>query len=67
MPEQHSTDLAGRDAGPLAGRGGFGGASSPLVFAFTDIEGSSALWEKVPEPMSAALALHDQVIRALLA
>jgi predicted ATPase/class 3 adenylate cyclase len=34
-----------------------------LTFLFTDIEGSSRLWEQVPERMGAALARHDAILR----
>lgn len=35
-----------------------------ISFLFTDIVGSSRLWEKHPRDMGAALARHDQIIRA---
>jgi predicted ATPase/class 3 adenylate cyclase len=34
-----------------------------MVFLFTDVEGSTQLWERHPGTMSAALSLHDQVLR----
>ncbi len=34
----------------------------PSVFLFTDIEGSTRLWERVPEAMASALALHDALL-----
>lgn len=34
-----------------------------LTFLFTDIEGSTQLWEKHPEAMKAALARHDSTLR----
>jgi predicted ATPase/class 3 adenylate cyclase len=34
-----------------------------LTFLFTDIEGSSALWEKQPQAMQAALTRHDTLLR----
>lgn len=35
-------------------------------FLFSDIEGSSQLWETHPEEMRAALAIHDeQILRAV--
>jgi predicted ATPase/class 3 adenylate cyclase/Flp pilus assembly protein TadD len=34
-----------------------------LTFLFTDIEGSTLLWERYPEAMSAALARHDAILR----
>lgn len=33
------------------------------TFLFTDIEGSTRLWEKYPEPMRVALARHDTLFR----
>src|SRR5262245_61520140 len=35
-----------------------------VTFLFTDLEGQSALWEAHPEPMRAALARHDALLRA---
>jgi len=34
-----------------------------VTFLFTDIEGSTALWEQNPEAMQAALARHDRLLR----
>ncbi|TAK42858.1 MAG: adenylate/guanylate cyclase domain-containing protein [Betaproteobacteria bacterium] len=36
----------------------------PATFLFTDIEGSTRLWEQAPERMRAALARHDAIARA---
>ena len=36
-----------------------------LTFLFTDIEGSSQLWEKHPQAMARALAQHDSLMRAI--
>jgi class 3 adenylate cyclase len=33
---------------------------------FTDIEGSTRLWEQKPEQMSAALAWHDRIARSAM-
>ena len=33
------------------------------IFLFTDIEGSTTLWEKFPERMRGALAQHDLILR----
>jgi predicted ATPase/class 3 adenylate cyclase len=44
-------------------------ASSPtstVTFLFTDIEGSTRLWEKYPEAMSGALARHDEILRTVI-
>ncbi len=34
-----------------------------VTFLFTDLEGSTRLWEEHPEPMRAALARHDEILR----
>ena len=34
-----------------------------VTFLFTDIEGSTRLWEAQPEAMPAALARHDELMR----
>ena len=34
-----------------------------ITFLFTDIEGSTRLWERAPEAMSPALARHEQILR----
>ena len=36
------------------------------TFLFTDIEGSSQLWEEQPVPMRAALAWHDRELRRIV-
>jgi predicted ATPase/class 3 adenylate cyclase len=36
---------------------------TPFTFLFTDIEGSTQLWERNPEAMQAALARHDSILR----
>ena len=42
-------------------------ASAVKTILFTDIEGSSRLWEREPERMAAALAGHDRLLRAEVA
>jgi predicted ATPase/class 3 adenylate cyclase len=37
-----------------------------VTFLFTDIEGSTRLWESNPEAMSEALARHDEILRAVI-
>ncbi len=37
--------------------------SGTITFLFTDIEGSSRLWEEHPEEMKGALARHDLILR----
>ena len=34
-----------------------------VTFLFTDIEGSTTLWEQHPDAMQAALARHDTLLR----
>ena len=34
-----------------------------VTFLFTDIEGSTKLWERHPEVMQKALVRHDQILR----
>jgi class 3 adenylate cyclase len=34
-----------------------------VTFLFTDIEGSTKLWERIPEAMQRALARHYQIMR----
>ncbi len=34
-----------------------------ITFLFTDIEGSTRLWELYPEPMQSVLARHDRLLR----
>jgi pimeloyl-ACP methyl ester carboxylesterase len=38
-----------------------------VTFLFTDVAGSTGLWERHPEPMRAALAAHDALIESLTA
>ena len=38
-----------------------------VTFLFTDIEGSTRLWEQHPEAMAGALARHDAIIRQAIA
>ena len=37
--------------------------SGTVTFLFTDIEGSTKLWEKFPEAMKSALAKHDSILK----
>jgi predicted ATPase/class 3 adenylate cyclase len=38
-------------------------APRTLTFLFTDLEGSTQLWERFPEAMKCALARHDAILR----
>ena len=37
-----------------------------VTFLFTDIEGSTKMWERSPQAMQAALAHHDELLRRAL-
>jgi class 3 adenylate cyclase len=37
--------------------------SGTVTFLFTDLEGSTRLWEEHPDAMHGALARHDQILR----
>src|SRR5262245_5931312 len=37
--------------------------SGTVTFLFTDLEGSTRLWEELPEAMSDALGRHDEILR----
>jgi class 3 adenylate cyclase len=41
-------------------------ASAVATILFTDIEGSTRLWDKEPERMRPALARHDAIVRTLI-
>jgi predicted ATPase/class 3 adenylate cyclase len=38
-----------------------------VTFLFTDVEGSTRLWEEFPDAMGAALARHDEIVRSAIA
>ena len=37
-----------------------------ISFLFTDVEGSTRLWESDPDGMAASLAKHDQIMRSVI-
>lgn len=41
-------------------------ASGTVTFLFTDIEGSTRLWEEHHQEMAAALAEHDRILRSVI-
>jgi predicted ATPase/class 3 adenylate cyclase len=43
---------------------GVGAPSGTVTFLFTDVEGSTRLWESAPSVMGAAMARHDELVRA---
>jgi class 3 adenylate cyclase len=40
--------------------------SGTVTFLFTDIEGSTKLWENFPKEMLSALKIHDEIVRAAI-
>src|SRR5215217_500951 len=40
--------------------------SGVVTFLFTDIEGSTKLWERLPAVMASAVARHDELLRAAI-
>ena len=40
--------------------------SGTITFLFTDIEGSTSLWEAAPEPIRVALERHDSILRSAI-
>jgi class 3 adenylate cyclase len=47
--------MTGKDPAPSA--------PVTLTFLFTDLEGSTRLWQEYPEGMKSALARHDELVR----
>jgi LuxR family transcriptional regulator, maltose regulon positive regulatory protein len=67
MAMAHATPrVAGASAAPITDQIGHVASALPsgtVTFVFTDIEGSSQLWEQHPQAMPAALARHDTILR----
>jgi predicted ATPase/class 3 adenylate cyclase len=40
--------------------------SGTVTFLFTDVEGSTKLWERYPEAMEASMARHDELLRGVM-
>ena len=55
MPQEGDLSLTKERAGNLP--------TGQLTFLFTDIEGSTRLWERFPQLMQTALARHDALLR----
>jgi class 3 adenylate cyclase len=43
------------------------GSSGTVTFLFTDIEGSTRLWQQDQAAMASALSRHDQLLRQVIA
>jgi class 3 adenylate cyclase len=46
--------------------GGVVAPSGTVTFLFTDVEGSTRLWEEYPSSMEIAVARHDQILRSVV-
>src|SRR5215211_3518135 len=55
--------LAGKAPGGLGPKSMTGDPKGIVTFLFTDVEGSTKLWERDPEAMSQALSRHDELLR----
>jgi class 3 adenylate cyclase len=66
MAEQPMPSGRGFRAGPVAecDTVGVGAPSGTVTFLFTDVEGSTRLWESAPSAMGAAMARHDELVRS---
>jgi len=42
-------------------------SDTPMTFLFTDVEGSTRLWDQNPRAMRSALARHDVILRSAIA
>ena len=67
LEELREVEPGARD-GPLAGDHVVSGRGSvTTTFLFTDLEGSTELWERAPALMAQALAAHDALVRDIVA
>jgi class 3 adenylate cyclase len=41
-------------------------SAGAITFLFTDLEGSTRLWERFPDAMKGALERHDAILRAAI-
>lgn len=64
-PELFPAAKPGESVSPSPASGSPRGLPSggTLVFLFTDLEGSTSLWEQLPQEMNAALGRHDAILR----
>ena len=58
-----SNEAAGRRTAKRTGRKTANIPTGTVTFLFTDIEGSTAMWEDHPEQMQNSLARHDEILR----
>ncbi|HET9346077.1 MAG TPA: adenylate/guanylate cyclase domain-containing protein [Candidatus Limnocylindrales bacterium] len=62
-----ASGLASRATGSLTDRADARPRDAPLTFLFTDVEGSTRLWEQSPDSMRSALARHEVILRSAIA
>ena len=60
-----SAGIEGSSAGP-GEPGAVGLPNGTVTFLFTDIEGSTRLWETVPEAMEVALEQHNRLLTGVI-
>jgi len=60
--EAHTLEAPGESNKEAARRQATSPPTGTVTFLFTDIEGSTSLWEKYPAQMQAALARHDEIL-----
>jgi predicted ATPase/class 3 adenylate cyclase len=68
LSESFAGAAAGGETSPgeLAGSAGSDLPAGTVTFLLTDIEGSTRLWETVPEAMEEALERHDRLLGAVI-
>ncbi len=67
-PLQHVSRAPGSTVAPaLLALPAAGLPGGTVTFLFTDIEGSTPLWEREPDQMRLALARHDAILRSTIA
>src|ERR1700687_316437 len=66
MPKRRDEQLSGRSgarSGTPAGPHPDPSPTAAITFLFTDLEGSTSLWDEHPAAMGPALARHDAILR----
>jgi predicted ATPase/class 3 adenylate cyclase len=61
--ERRASWFGGASAQAASATGGLSLPSGTVTFLFTDIEGSTRLWEHYPQAMAAVLIQHDTLLR----
>ena len=69
MSAESAADSASSEVSLVCVRSGAVGVRPPsgtVTFLFTDVVGSTGLWEQAPEAMSEAIARHDALLHAVI-